>query len=181
MEIMSCCLLVFVYFCVVWHKLLLLWQKLSCLWQKLPGIYYISRMPGNVSVHNDNIGVWPGKPFYMWLSLFVRPAVCVAPFLLIKFFHSETKDRFPDEWHSKLWNFNTKNIKKNSKTSITCFTDFLVDFRWCLRFIQVYKSGLIPCNWSHKIWWKRGIWTINLSYFHFVQESLKCCYFISNK
>ena len=61
MEIISCCLLVFVYFCVVWHNLSLLWQKLSCLWQKLPDIYYISRMPGNVSVQNDNIGVWPGK------------------------------------------------------------------------------------------------------------------------
>ena len=26
----------------------------------LTKIYYISRMPGNVSVQNDNIGVWPG-------------------------------------------------------------------------------------------------------------------------
>ena len=28
MEIISCCLLVFVYFCVVWHTLSLLWQKI---------------------------------------------------------------------------------------------------------------------------------------------------------
>ena len=61
MEIISCCLLVFVYFCVVWHKLLWLWQKLLRLWQKLPDIYYISRMPGNISVQNNNIGVWPGN------------------------------------------------------------------------------------------------------------------------
>ena len=63
MEIISCCLLVFVYFWVAWHKLSRLWQNFSRLWQKLPDIYYISRMPGNVSVQNDNIGVWPGN-FY---------------------------------------------------------------------------------------------------------------------
>ena len=73
MEIISCCLLVFVYFCVVWHKLSLLWQKLSCLWQKLPHIYYISRMPGNVSVQNDNIGIWPGKIISVPLKLSTKP------------------------------------------------------------------------------------------------------------
>ena len=31
----------------------------------LTKIYYISRVPGNVSVQNDNIGVWPGKNHFL--------------------------------------------------------------------------------------------------------------------
>ena len=79
MEIISCCLLVFVYFCVAWHKLSRLWQKLSRLWQKLPDIYYISSMPGNVSVQNDNIGVWPGKvQFYKIFEIkYLNSFICM--------------------------------------------------------------------------------------------------------
>ena len=47
-----------------WQNIVAALIKLSRQLQKLSGIYYISRMPGNVSVQNDNIGVWPGKRYY---------------------------------------------------------------------------------------------------------------------
>ena len=40
-----------------WQNIVAALIKLSRKLQKLSGIYYIPRMPGNVSVQNDNIGV----------------------------------------------------------------------------------------------------------------------------
>ena len=59
-----------------------LWQKLSRLWQKFT---ILSRIPGNVSVQNDNIGVWPGKKlssFWRWYIFHIIFINSLCSFLL---------------------------------------------------------------------------------------------------